>query len=73
MLGNSLDGESESVIALLEQRSHLGSRLAYLDLAPTDLEEAAARLAVETNRPRLDQYRATSIAGNAVWGSVFYS
>lgn len=48
-------------------------RLAYLDLTPTDLEDAAARMAVELNRPKLDQYRATSIAGNAVWGSVFYS
>ena len=25
------------------------------------------------NRPQLDQYRATSIAGNAVWGSCYYS
>ncbi|KAI5454120.1 hypothetical protein NCC49_005110 [Naganishia albida] len=48
-------------------------KLAYLDLTLADLEEAVARIAVETNHPKLDQYRATSIAGNAVWGSVFYS
>lgn len=48
-------------------------RLSYLDLGPEDLEDAARRLADERNYPKLDQYRATSIAGNAVWGSVFYS
>jgi hypothetical protein len=48
-------------------------RLAYLDLGAADLEDAASRLADERNHPNLDQYRATSIAGNAVWGSVFYS
>ncbi|KAJ9105384.1 hypothetical protein QFC21_001753 [Naganishia friedmannii] len=48
-------------------------QLSYLDLTKQDLEDAEMRLAVALDRPKLDQYRATSIAGNAVWGSVFYS
>ncbi|KAJ9122139.1 hypothetical protein QFC24_004367 [Naganishia onofrii] len=48
-------------------------QLSYLDLTKQELKEAEVRLAVELDRPKLDQYRATSIAGNAVWGSVFYS
>jgi len=45
----------------------------YLDLTPQDLEQARRRLAEINERPKLDQYRGTSIAGNAVWGSCYYS
>jgi hypothetical protein len=47
--------------------------MSYLDLTPEDLQQARNKLEKRNNKPKLDQYRATSIAGNAVWGSVFYS
>ena len=47
--------------------------MSYLDLTPIDLQQAKAKLDTLDNKPKLDQYRATSIAGNAVWGSVYYS
>lgn len=48
-------------------------RMSYLDLTPADLQQAKLRLERLNDKPMLDQYRATSIAGNAVWGSVYYS
>lgn len=72
--GSSLVGASESLSTAMEgTRLTLTHRLSYLDLTKQDLEDAEVRLSVESKQPKLDQYRATSIAGNAVWGSVFYS
>lgn len=43
----------------------------YLELSDADLAEASR---IMSNKPAcIDQYRASSIAGNSVAGSVFYA
>lgn len=47
--------------------------MSFLDLSQEAMDNAKAHIDILESVPQLGQFRATSISGNAVWGSVYYA